>query len=179
MRGKTERTPEKVAKAREMRESGMSWKAIGQHFGVSLKTAFDWVKDPDGSQLRARHESYRGTCEVCGDATGGDNGLAGRRFCLEHGRAHSGRVAGQKARDRAEPRRRRIQEMWLAGRSLRDIAAELDTTVPSLASTFAAMRRDGWDLPYRYDVKRRASAYEARWSDRQVASGESEVGDDR
>lgn len=48
--------------------------------------------------------------------------------------------------------RRRIVEMWAAGASMREIAAAIGTSKVSLGTTMAEMRRDGWDLPYRYRI---------------------------
>lgn len=75
MRGVTKKTPERVAAAQRMREDGLLLREIAGRFGISVKTAHDWINDPDGRKLRARHESYSGECEVCGGPTTGCNGI--------------------------------------------------------------------------------------------------------
>jgi transposase len=70
----------------------------------------------------------------------------GNRFCQEH------RIEALKAA--AAPRRERIQQMWLEGMAMRDIAAELEIPMGTLSVTMTRMRDQGWDLPLRYDVRR-------------------------
>lgn len=74
MRGTTVKSSEAVAEAQEMRERGLTYREIGEHFGVSLKTAFDWCNDPDLERSRERKEGYRGECVECGGPTTGCNG---------------------------------------------------------------------------------------------------------
>jgi DNA-binding CsgD family transcriptional regulator len=74
---------EKAARARELRdEHGLTHAAIGQAMAdehgrakpYASKTVHEWLVDPDGSQLKARKNSYRGQCVDCGHATDGSNG---------------------------------------------------------------------------------------------------------
>lgn len=46
-----------------------------------------------------------------------------------------------------------IEGMWADGWALREIAAALGRTENSVHVTFHRMRRDGWDLPYRYAME--------------------------
>lgn len=75
MRGYPTRTPERVRLAQQMRDNGFTLRECAEHFGVGVQTVHDWTTDPDGSKLRARHESYRGECEVCGGPTCGSYGI--------------------------------------------------------------------------------------------------------
>lgn len=65
---------EKVARARELRAQGLLLRQIGERMGASKQTVSAWLTDPDGSRLRARKDSYRGTCRRCGAPTDGSNG---------------------------------------------------------------------------------------------------------
>lgn len=76
MRGHTVKTPERVAEAQRLREQGQTYAQIGERFGVSIKTAHQWVTDPDGTRMRARKDTYAGECVNCGAWT---SGQAGRR----------------------------------------------------------------------------------------------------
>jgi predicted transcriptional regulator len=83
-------------------------------------------------------EHYRGECEVCGARTG-------KRSCTRCPK-HS------LAREAHRQRREEIQRRWLAGESLNEIAAALGTTKNSAQVTVHRMRREGWDMPYRYKI---------------------------
>lgn len=47
-------------------------------------------------------------------------------------------------------RRERIVEFWAEGLSRQQIADRLGTSDNAIGKTMAEMRREGWDLPYRY-----------------------------
>lgn len=73
---------EKIAKARELREQGLTQREIARRMGYAKQTVNAWFSDPDGSKLRARKDSYRGTCEECDGPTTGCNGKdQAPRFC--------------------------------------------------------------------------------------------------
>lgn len=65
---------EKVAIARHLAERGLNQGRIAAEMGVARTTVQGWLGDPDGSKLRARKDSYRGTCVDCGGPTDGSNG---------------------------------------------------------------------------------------------------------
>jgi transposase len=48
----------------------------------------------------------------------------------------------------AEPRRRRIQALWLAGYTPEEIAARIGATANAVRVQVNRMRRAGWDMPY-------------------------------
>ena len=90
MRGHPTKTPERVAEAQRLRAQGLKWREIAERLGVHWKTAYNWVTDPDGSQKRARIDSYRGTCVECGNPTSGCNGRDGAPGrCVDCTPAHS------------------------------------------------------------------------------------------
>lgn len=65
---------QRVVEAQRLRDSGLKRREIAERMGVSPRTVSDWLWDPDGSRLRARKDSYRGTCEECGGPTDGGRG---------------------------------------------------------------------------------------------------------
>lgn len=65
---------EKVHRARRFRDEGLLLREIGERMGVAVQTVHDWLNDPNGTKLRARKDSYRGTCQYCGEPTMGGNG---------------------------------------------------------------------------------------------------------
>lgn len=71
MRGRTVRTPERVAEAQRMRSEGKFLREIAEHFGIGVQTAHAWLTDPDGSILRERRRKYDRTCVDCGGRVDG------------------------------------------------------------------------------------------------------------
>ena len=59
-----------------LRKGGMKIREIAERMGVAVSTVHAWLSDPDGSRLKARKDSYRGTCVVCGGQTDGGRGAA-------------------------------------------------------------------------------------------------------
>lgn len=49
---------------------------VAELLGISCSYAYDLVCDPSGEKVRARKDSYRGTCSRCGNPTDGSNGRA-------------------------------------------------------------------------------------------------------
>jgi DNA-binding CsgD family transcriptional regulator len=71
VRGQTARTPERVAEAQRLRAAGKTYREIGEALGVSLKTAFGWITDPDGSARRERQAKFDLVCVECGGRVAG------------------------------------------------------------------------------------------------------------
>lgn len=92
-RGLTTKTPERVAAAQQMRSDGMSWRAICEALAVARPTAEAWVKDPDGTKLRARKDSYASKCIDCGGPTSGSEGRREEPRCLACANVKSGFAA--------------------------------------------------------------------------------------
>lgn len=65
---------ENVALAQRLRADGLLLREIAERMGAKRTTVSDWLSDPDGSRLRARKDSYRGTCGQCGALTDGSAG---------------------------------------------------------------------------------------------------------
>lgn len=65
---------ERAKEAVTLRSQGLTAREIGEALGISRAYASELYTDPDGEKLRARRDSYRGTCENCGAATDGSNG---------------------------------------------------------------------------------------------------------
>lgn len=83
MRGVTAKTPERVAEAIALREQGWIYRDIAEHLGIARETAVQWVRDPDGTKLRARKDSYARPCIDCGGPTSGSQGRRPEPRCLQ------------------------------------------------------------------------------------------------
>jgi hypothetical protein len=83
---------EKAAMAARLQVSGMTARDIGSEMGLAVQTIRDLLWDPDGSKVRARKDSYRGSCAECGAPTDGSNGSAkAPKLCIHHApRVHLG-----------------------------------------------------------------------------------------
>lgn len=82
-RGYTAKTPENIERARALRAAGRYYREIAAELGVGVSTIAGWFEDPDGSRLRARKDSYRGTCAGCGGPVSGHAGPStGPTVCL-------------------------------------------------------------------------------------------------
>ena len=80
-RGVSMKTPDNVARARRLRAEGKSLWQVAQDIGGSVQTISAWMNDPDGALLRARKDSYAGTCGDCGGPTDGSSGRSPARRC--------------------------------------------------------------------------------------------------
>jgi IS30 family transposase len=115
---------EKVAKAQELRRSGLKLREIGEQMGAAVSTVDGWLNDSDGSRLRARKASYRGTCEDCGGPTSGTSSGVAR-----------------------EPR-------WNAGLTSAEIAARIGWSKSHVDVELQRLRARGFHIPYRYALTR-------------------------
>jgi hypothetical protein len=59
----------------------LTQREIGERLGISTSYAGDLARDPDGSQVRARKDSYRRSCPNCGTLMDGSNGRNGPKLC--------------------------------------------------------------------------------------------------
>ena len=76
MSATTLKTPQNMARARELRAQGMILRDIAADIGVARPTVHQWLTDPDGVKTRARRARYGGQCADCGAPTDGSNGSA-------------------------------------------------------------------------------------------------------
>jgi hypothetical protein len=109
--------------AQQSRETSKRWK--DRNRGRNRKRDREFTKRPE----------KRGVCPQCG----GPKGAGGVRRVL-----CAGCVAA-----RAQRRKERIQALWLAGFSYREIADDLGSTVGSIKAEVVRMRHDGWEMPRR------------------------------
>lgn len=144
--------PSKRERAVKLRDAGMIYPEIARCLGVSTSTAQRWCKpdlaerhrvaarawkDAHREQNRARDRAtMHRPCPNCGGPM--------RRQNSQCSECYGATVI---------VRRSIIQGAWLDGWMLSEIAAIIGTTARSLAVTMVRMRRDGWELPYRYHVK--------------------------
>jgi hypothetical protein len=139
---------EKIAEAQRLRAEGLIYREIGERMGVARSTVGGYFADPDRSKLKARKAVHGQPCVDCGARTsyGAESRHVPEPRCGRCGHEE------QKLRKREvrDARRREIERRWLAGESLLQIAAALDTTLNSIAVTLAEMRAEGgYNVPYR------------------------------
>lgn len=127
---------EKAAEARRLRdEEGRKHREIADLMGVSRWTVRSWLYDPDGSKMRARKDSYRGTCEECGNPTNGSNGPD-----KTPKRCSACEMANRGDRDRDE----RVRVLWEDGVATEAIALEVGLTATQVRGVISGnLRRDG------------------------------------
>lgn len=65
---------ERRTEAARLRGLGYTAREIAEMLGVRRSTVYSYLDDPTGAKLRARKDSYRGTCERCGVRTDGSRG---------------------------------------------------------------------------------------------------------
>lgn len=112
---------------RRDRQSSVGWK--------------DRHRDANRARDRARSATpeQRGICERCG----GLKGVSGVRA------RHCVRCVGEIRDERWD----RLEVLWLAGRSTREIMAEMGMAKGTVSSEIDAMRKAGRNAPHRYDVR--------------------------
>jgi IS30 family transposase len=76
---------DRVRQIEALARQGLEVREIADQVGLAVSTVHKYRRDPDGESERARRESYRGRCGVCGRATSGSEG-PGRapRWCRDH-----------------------------------------------------------------------------------------------
>jgi transposase len=138
---------EKVTEAQRLRAEGLKLREIGERMGVPLKTAANWLSAPDGSRLRARKESYRGTCVDCGAPTNGSRGRGPNapKRCVS---CEAPRAA-QRQRERFASHKALIERLWAQGLKAREIGWIVGWSSPYPAQMIASYRCKGYDLPVR------------------------------
>lgn len=73
---------------------------------------------------------------------------------LAIGSAHKGfKRCVECAKKHRRVQRVEIERMWNEGRAIAEIASALGRSVNSTNVTIVLMRREGWDMPYRYAVR--------------------------
>lgn len=70
-----------TARAAEMREAGLLIREIAAELGISRGYAAEVIRDPDGSQRRARLATYSRPCPECGAAMTGSGPSHGAKLC--------------------------------------------------------------------------------------------------
>jgi DNA-binding NarL/FixJ family response regulator len=128
--------------ARELRAEGLLLREIGERMGVSLKTVHSWLSDPGGRRLRARKESYRGSCIDCGAPTYGGDGAPHDR-CQGCNTLH----AAERQRAMGERRAREILRLRREGLLNTEIAERLGICDETVARSMGRLRKRGEDIP--------------------------------
>jgi hypothetical protein len=138
-------------KAVALRADGMTYQQIADQLGTSVTTVYrncnpavaerdrqrarQWSKaHPEQERERVRDFRRRttGTCLVCGGPMGRGKNLNGQcRRCAKLARWQT------------------IQDMWLAGAKLQEVADAVGKSTNLLGPEMRAMRVAGWNLPHR------------------------------
>jgi hypothetical protein len=72
------------AEASRLRSEGLLLREIAERMGVAISTVDAYLNDPGGRRLKARQDSYRGSCTECGAPTNGNNGpTAAPERCID------------------------------------------------------------------------------------------------
>jgi transcriptional regulator with XRE-family HTH domain len=137
---------EKAVLAGEFRAQGLLLREIAERMGVAIQTVDAWLNDPDGSRLRARKATYRGSCERCGVPTDGSNGPnRPSRYCFE---CWTGVISPEINRQKAKPHREAVEKAWASGKTCREMAATFGWA-PSDLAMISKLRARGYNLPHR------------------------------
>lgn len=124
-----------------LRSEGLLMRQIAERMGVAVSTVDSWLNDPDGSRLRARKDSYRGTCEVCGARTDGSAGRRAPTRCAHHnGPAEANREAGMSLAEE-------MLVLRVEGLTNREIAERLGVHPASVARSLGRLRATGVEIP--------------------------------
>lgn len=152
----------KVEKARQLRETGLSYPNIAAKLGVSKATVRRALRPERAARDRAlaraykarnrealraydarRAREHRGTCTTCGGFMGIGNAEDGTcRGCVS--RQHH--AVGEK-----------LVRLWGEGKLYPEIMAEMGWTKDHLNVALHTYRAEGFDLPYRYGDERIAA----------------------
>ena len=136
---------------------------IAAHLGVACSTVYYWL-NPElaGRQRRSSREAKRRRRPELAEYN--------KRYSEDHRERCVGcglrRLYRQARGDlcracivaRKEARWQQIQAMWANGQSILQIANALGISKGHLGVEMVAIRRAGWDLPYRYHVQRKVAA---------------------
>lgn len=139
-RGISMKTPENLARAQQLRAEGKLFREIAEEIGVAVQTIDAWLNDPDGSRIRARKDSYRGTCIDCSGPTSGCNGRGPRGVPTRCARCHIDAIHD-------DERREAITLLYREGVPSGEIARRLGIAKGTVTKTAAALRREGVDVP--------------------------------
>lgn len=147
--------PELRARALALAEAHpeMSSGAIARAVGASTSTVWRW-RNPE----RAAETLRKDVAALARRRAWGDE-PRNRLPCIDCGGITS-RVKGQQPRrcrecharvvnEESNPRRTRIQELWHAGLTQREIAEAVGRSEAAVCFQISKMREDGWDMPRR------------------------------
>jgi DNA-binding CsgD family transcriptional regulator len=147
---------EKIAEAQRLRARGLTYREIGAQLGVTKGCLAKWLH-PDRARAWNQHDNDRrsvakrawenahdrGQCP-CGAVMG----VGARRHGYKVCRDCCAEMAHVERAWRMQP----VYEMWHAGLSLREIAAQLGMAPGTVSFHVSTMRSEGWDMPHRYNV---------------------------
>jgi transposase-like protein len=78
---------QKIAKARELREQGLSYPTLAGTLGVGVATVYRWLNEAyaehDRAAARNWKRTHKGTCADCGAPTDASNGFVTSSRCAD------------------------------------------------------------------------------------------------
>jgi transcriptional regulator with XRE-family HTH domain len=138
---------ERVARARVLRDQERVLREIAEEMGVAISTVHDWLRDPDGSKLKARKLRYVGECIDCGAPTGGSEGRGPN--APKRCRRCAGRRNREREQERNRERRELVERLWAEGKSFREIGEALGWKGSPWNNICQLRNRGGYHLPHR------------------------------
>lgn len=142
--------------AQVLRNLGHTYQTIGERLDVSTTTVWRWTHPAEEARHRAQARRWKVDNRDRKRASDAEYHQRTKIPCPNCGhRVSRHRWPPTTCPGCAWIKRRRIRELWLAGRSIREIAADLGTTRGTIAQETVRLRRNGVDLPYRHPAYRR------------------------
>jgi transposase len=148
---------EKIAKARELRDQGLTHRAIGDRLGVTHSCVTKWLnpnlarewarrqeaKPSTAARKRAWDRAHRATCPRCGGLRGQATAIPSRADGLCVNCDNAARAA------EADVTARKVVALWADGKKFSEICAAMGWSKGTLSAMMDRYRKAGYDLPYR------------------------------
>lgn len=143
---------EKIAKARQLRDEGKTYREIGEFFGGTNSMGYRLINPEKAREQNARRSTYkreherihRAKCPRCGGRMGMGSVSPSKRAKLCQS------CARQMEEAKRDARNQEIISLWNQGYSLAEIAERLDSTPGSISVSIARLRKAGYSLNYRH-----------------------------
>lgn len=146
-----------IKQARELREDGLTYDAIGRRLGVGKTTVWRWLNPEAAKAENANRRPAQRAYERAKRAKRACGALLGPGSAYpSHARTRCAACHRAEEAERVAVRGHKIERFWAQGLSLREIADEFVWMVNHLTVEMHGLRAKGFDLPYRYTTGLRA-----------------------